>query len=186
MSADKLHSVFFKHYGGVATLKLYLLTLILFFSSTVFSQNYTYQDYLHDREKLKVSNRFIREDKIDSLELNLSGYKDRLGFTYFQYKALTLAYVSDSNSTKYLDSAFMRGMTPTCLGKHLKKFDSAYVYTSFIKNYLKAYNPNLVNLVDSIHQRDQRYRRQITLTRNSPDEPPQKRRVLLTDQKNLN
>jgi hypothetical protein len=167
-------------------IKLGLAFTILVFGTSLFSQNYSYRDYLFDHQILKKSNKLIRENKIDSLKVALQDYKDHLGYTYFQFKALIANSESDSSGYKYLDSAFMRGMTPLCLGKHIKKFDSTYVYISFQKNYLKAYDLKLINLVDSIHYRDQYYRQQISVIRNLPkDSAPKRNKKEISDSQKI-
>lgn len=145
--------------------------LLFIIGGQMFSQNYSYQDYRSDRATLLNINRHIRNNNIDSLKLELLNYKNRLGFTYYQCKALIANHDSDSNQLKFLDSAFMRGMTPLCLGKHLNKFDTAKVSSSFKKNYLRSYNARLINVVDSIHYQDQKYRQQMTYWHNKPDVP---------------
>ncbi len=135
----------------------------------MFSQNYSYQNYLNDHATLLNINRHIRNNSIDSLKFDLLNYKNRLGFTYYQCKALIANRDSDSNQLKFLDSAFRQGMTPLCIDKHLNKFDTAKVSASFKKNYLKSYNARLINVVDSIHYQDQKYRQQMTYWYDKPD-----------------
>ncbi len=160
---------------NVSVVRGYILAAAaLILSEVLFSQDYTYTDYLCDQKILKTNTRLINESKLDSVRLSLPDYKNRLGFNYFQYKALLANLDSDSCQYKYLDSAFMRGMTPLCLGKHLKKFDSVYVLTSYKKNYLKAFDQNLINLIDSIHREDQIYRQQLSAQRGLPAEPQKK------------
>ncbi len=132
------------------------------------SQNYSYQDYRNDHATLFSINRHIRNNNVDSLKFDLLNYKNRLGFTYYQCKALIANHDSDANQLKFLDSAFMRGMTPLCIAKHLNKFDTAKVSASFKKNYLRSYDLRLINIVDSIHYQDQKYRQQMTYWYNKP------------------
>ena len=136
---------------------------ILFFiiGEQLFSQTYSYQDYRSDQTTLFKINRHIRNNNTDSLQSDLLQYKNRLGFKYYQCKALIANQESDTNQLTFLDSAFMRGMTPLCIDVHLNKFDTAKVSASFRKNYLKSYNPHLINLIDSIHYEDQHYRQEI-------------------------
>jgi len=148
----------------------YTFTLLfLILGGQVLSQTYSFQDYINDHKTLLNINRHIRNINTDSLKLDLVNYKNRLGFTYYQCRALIANHDSASNQLKFLDSAFMHGMTPLCIDKHLNKFDTAKVSASFKKNYLRSYNPRLINLVDSIHYQDQKYRQQMTYWYNQPD-----------------
>lgn len=136
---------------------------IAVFNCLLFSQEYSYQDFRNDHFVLFKAERLLREYKIDSVKMILPSYKNRLGFKYYQYKALVANFDSDSLQYKYLDSAFMRGMTPLCIDKYLYKFDSTRVNTSFKQNYLKAYDLRLINVIDSIHYKDQEYRQQLVI-----------------------
>jgi len=137
----------------------------------MFTQNYSFQDYRNDHATLFKINRHISNKNIDSLKLDLTNYKNRLGFTYYQCKALIANHDSDLNQLKYLDSAFMFGMMPLCINNYLHDFDSTKVFESFNKNYLRAYNHRLLNLVDSIHYKDQEYRQQMNYWYKKPDAP---------------
>jgi hypothetical protein len=133
------------------------------------SQNYYFQDYLSDNETSFRLHRHIRNNNMDSLKLDLGNYKNRLGFTYYQCRTLIANSNSDPNQMRYLDSAFMLGMTPLCIEKHLRKFDSSTVHKSFKNNYLRAFNLRLINLVDSLHYKDQEYRQQMIYWYRQPD-----------------
>jgi hypothetical protein len=61
----------------------------------------------------------------------------------------------------YLDSAYRMGMTPQCLGKQKRQFDSTYMWQSYSRNYLKAYDIALINSLDSMKTLDQKYRVQM-------------------------
>jgi hypothetical protein len=159
--------------------------LLFIISGQGFSQNYSYQDYLNDNIILFKISRHIRNNNIDSLKFDLVNYKNGLGFTYYQCKALIANHDSDSNQLKFLDSAFMRGMTPLCIDKHLNTFDTAKVSVSFKKNYLRSYNPRLINLIDSIHYQDQKYRQEMTYWDDKPDAPKTNTKKVRDSQQNF-
>lgn len=145
-------------------LKNYIFaTILVFFSSNIFSQDYSYSDYRKEQELLARMRFFEKNDWNDSIKISLKNYRNKLGFTYYRYKALVANSESDTNQVKYLDSAFMRGMTPLCIEKNIRKFDSTKVYKSFEKNYLRSFNFRLINLVDSIHYKDQEYRQKLAV-----------------------
>lgn len=129
------------------------------FTITANSQNYKYIDYLNDNKLAIILRKNISENQIDSLKNNFSHYKNRLGFLYYEVKALT--DTNHNNQLRYADSSFMRGLTPLCLPKYFVKKDSIYLQKSFSVNYLKSYNLRLVNIIDSINYRDQNYRQLI-------------------------
>jgi hypothetical protein len=138
-----------------------LIKLIVFsicIGNNLNAQNYTYRHELENRELRRSINRYLRESRLDSLSLVYERFDNRLGFLYYQCKAIVLANKQDSLSKCYLDSAFMRGLTPLCLGKNITLFDSIQVKNSFKSNYLKAYNIALINRIDSMHYKDQEYR----------------------------
>jgi hypothetical protein len=80
----------------------------------------------------------------------------------------------------------MRGMTPLCINKQLNKFDTAKVSASFKRNYLRSYDPLLINLVDSIHYQDQKYRQQTTYWYNQPDVPIVYNKKVMDNKQNFN
>lgn len=142
--------------------------LLLIFSIQLHAQTYSYQNYRKDQVTLFKLKRHIQNHNIDSLRTDLANYKNRLGFIYYQCKALIANNDSDPNQFKFLDSAFMQGMTPLCINNYLNKFDTAKVTVSFRKNYLRAYNPRLINIIDSIYHEDQKYRKLMTYWYNQP------------------
>ncbi len=164
-------------------MKVKWFVIFLFISGFVYSQNYSYHNYLDDYNILSKFNIDIKNNNIDSLKYHLNNYKNRLGFTYYKCKALIANHDSNSIQFNYIDSAFMRGMTPLCIDTHLKKFDSLQIYQSFKKNYLKSYNLKLINLVDSIHYKDQEYRQQIDFEYKHPFTPVMAKKKLDSDKK---
>jgi hypothetical protein len=138
----------------------FLLVFTAAFAQRPF-QIYSFEDYHNDNKILANISRHIRNDNMDSLDRELRGYRSRLGFTYYQCKALIANSKSDASQLQYLDSAFMRGMTPLCLSPHLNKFDTAKVSAAFRKSYLRAYDLRLIYVIDSIHYKDQEYRQKI-------------------------
>ena len=123
------------------------------------SQNYKYSDYLNDKDVEKKLKRNIQNNNYDSLSINFKQYKNNLGFFIYEVKALL--DTNKRNKVKFLDSAFMKGLTPLCLPSNFKEIDSLTINKSFKTNYLKSYNIKLINIIDSIHYRDQYYRQLI-------------------------
>jgi len=139
-------------------MKKNLFLSLLLFNEFLFSQNYSYREYLNDKELLDKFDDYLENNKIDSFKISFNSYKYRLGYTYYKYKTILASFNSDPDQLKHLDSAFMRGMTPVCIDIYLNKFDSAKVYKSFKQNYLNSYNLELISLLDSIKYKDQQYR----------------------------
>ena len=147
-------------------MKIYILKIFLFIIFTtkpiiLSSQIYNYQDYLNDKKLEITLKRNIEIDNYDSLKINFKEYKNKLGFFIYEVKALL--DTNKSAKLTYLDSAFMKGLTPLCLPIKFKDADSLTLNKSFKENYLKSYNIKLINIIDSIHYRDQYYRQLIAL-----------------------
>jgi hypothetical protein len=138
--------------------KLFVTVFLLFNGAANFAQNYSYQKELKNRETRRNLQRLLREQRLDSLEIEFKKFDNYLGFFFFQCKAIILAKNKDTLNKCYLDTAFMRGLTPLCLGKNKELFDSIQVQSSFQSNYLRAYNLTLINRIDSMHYKDQEYR----------------------------
>lgn len=173
---NRFYHTGFKLLNGKERLTAFLFMYLCFCSHFSYAQNYTYRDFLSDQVLNKKLYRYAQHNLIDSLKLALPLSKNRLGFKYFQYKAQVANDVADSLQYKYLDTAFMRGMTPLCIKTHLHKFDSARVYASFKKNYLKAYNPRLINVIDSMNYavQDSWHRVEAVKKENSKPKPDKK------------
>ncbi len=131
---------------------------ILFFLLHYYAQSqvYTYSVYLNDNNLVKTFGRFERANKTDSIKANLNKYKNRLGFSFYKFAALTEK--ENTVKLKYIDSAFMHGSAPLCFKTLISKEDSLLIYNSYRRNYLGAYNKKLIKIIDSLYNRDQQCR----------------------------
>ncbi|MBA3666026.1 MAG: hypothetical protein H0W61_17755 [Bacteroidetes bacterium] len=150
-------------------MKLLLPLILIIFARHASSQSYSFRDYLNDQKTSRKIYKAIQVNNIDSVKEYLSKYKNRLGFTYYQCKTLIANKESNPNQYTFLDSAFMRGMTPLCIDKHLSKFDSVKVQDSFRQNYLRAFNRRLISVIDSMQNKDQYYRQQMDMVMHSEE-----------------
>lgn len=135
----------------------------LFLFSTAYSQTqkYTYRQYQKDLELQGKIEGFLTKGQLDSAQYYFKHYQNRLGYTYYRLTATIFQDKDDVIARAYLDSAFRRGMTPACLGKHKKSFDSVYVKESYAKNFLKGFDIQMINSLDSMTKLDQLYRKQM-------------------------
>lgn len=146
---------------NLTLLKILLISIFSISNTNLVSQVYSYQDYLIDKQLEVKLRKNINNNEFDSLKLNFSSYKNKLGFLGYEIKSLI--DTNKLNRLRYLDTSFMRGLTPLCLPKPYRDFDTLIVNQSFRKNYLKSFNIRLINIIDSIHYRDQYYRQLIAL-----------------------
>jgi len=170
----------------------YLFCFLLFFNAG-YSQNNNY-DYKSSKEDFKTQGkveRFLNLGQVDSAKHYLKHYRNRLGYTYYRLKAITLAGEDEVLTKMYLDSAFRNGMSPNCLSKQKNLFDSSYVKESYAKNFLKGFDLALINSLDSMAKLDQLYRKQMVSSEDiknrkqfkKPDEISETQKVVLEDQR---
>jgi hypothetical protein len=133
--------------------------MVIFFlttSSVVPGQNYTYRTYLNDNE---IAGTIKHSFTIDTIRKYIGGFYDRLGYEYYLYQSALKYSENKAIALNYLDTAFARGLDTLCVPSLIKQqFGQSTVNKSYSLHYLKTYDLNLKQQLDSLEHEDQKYR----------------------------